>query len=105
MFVPDENATDEEANETYLSYIFLFYLFLCFSDTQLSTINIQIKVKILYYIFRSKRPTHTTMVYYLVATYASSLGGIGTIVGSGTNLTLKGFLEKYAQIAHIYLRN
>jgi len=40
------------------------------------------------------------MVYYLVASYASSLGGIGTIVGSGTNLTLKGFLEKYVHIAN-----
>ncbi|CAK9803413.1 Protein I'm not dead yet [Anthophora quadrimaculata] len=42
----------------------------------------------------AKKPTNITMVYYLVAAYASSLGGIGTLVGSGTNLTLKGFFEK-----------
>lgn len=41
-----------------------------------------------------KRPTNSTMVYYLAAAYASSLGGIGTLVGTGTNLTLKGFVEK-----------
>ncbi|XP_068985621.1 protein I'm not dead yet [Bombus flavifrons] len=42
----------------------------------------------------TKKPTHVTMVYYLVTSYASSLGGIGTLVGTGTNLTLKGFFEK-----------
>ncbi|XP_050597268.1 protein I'm not dead yet [Bombus affinis] len=42
----------------------------------------------------TKKPTHITMVYYLVTSYASSLGGIGTLVGTGTNLTLKGFFEK-----------
>ncbi|XP_074109353.1 protein I'm not dead yet [Cotesia typhae] len=43
---------------------------------------------------RSKRPTRSTMVYYLSASYASSIGGIGTIVGSGVNLTLKGLYEE-----------
>ena len=42
----------------------------------------------------AKKPTRTTMVYYLVAAYASSIGGVGTLVGTGTNLTFKGFFEK-----------
>ncbi|XP_046591217.1 protein I'm not dead yet-like [Neodiprion lecontei] len=41
----------------------------------------------------AKKPTRATMTYYMIASYASSIGGTGTVVGSGTNLTFKGLYE------------
>lgn len=41
----------------------------------------------------TRKPTRSTMCYYISAAYASSIGGMGTLIGTGTNLTFKGIVE------------
>lgn len=40
------------------------------------------------------KPTPATTGLFISVAYASSLGGLGTLIGSGTNVTFKGILER-----------
>ncbi|XP_037906790.1 protein I'm not dead yet-like [Hermetia illucens] len=38
-------------------------------------------------------PSRTSVCYFMGAAYASSIGGLGSLIGTGTNLTFKGIYE------------
>lgn len=42
-----------------------------------------------------RHPSKVAMGFYFGVAYGATLGGCGTLIGTGTNLTLKGIYEKY----------
>lgn len=40
-----------------------------------------------------KHPSRISLAFYFGIAYASTIGGCGTLIGTGTNLTFKGLFE------------
>ena len=41
-----------------------------------------------------KEPSDLTKAFFIGIGYASSIGGVGTLIGTASNLTLKGYFDR-----------